>query len=417
MLTADSYPRTAGPRTGVQARLKAAAIAALLAVTGLTGCAQPTPPGPAAAAAAPAVTPLPFDDAVLSAANAVFSAAPHGTGRQVVVIDPLVDGMTGEQSRATQSIQDRIAALVRARYPQFDIEPFTTDTVGAAPLVLVGTFTPVNAQGQTSGERQAFRFCLVMADLKSGKTVAKGVARARLDGVDSTPTPFFRDSPGWSDDANVKGYINTCQATKVGDPISPVYLNGIVTASAISEAIKAYDSGHYQEALELYSSARQTPAGRQLRVLNGLYLTKWKLGRRGEATDSFGDLVDYGLDNNRLAVKLLFRPGSTAFVANPQLSAAYPMWLQQIASHSAQRNACLAVIGNTSRTGSAVLNDRLSTLRAEYVKSRLEQAAPGLRNRVIASGVGSKESLTGTGANDATDVLDRRVDFKPIPRC
>jgi len=36
-------------------------------------------------------------------------------------------------------------------YPQFDIEPFTAAAVAKGPDVMVGTFTPVNAQGQTAG--------------------------------------------------------------------------------------------------------------------------------------------------------------------------------------------------------------------------------------------------------------------------
>ena len=86
---------------------------------------------------------------------------------------------------------------------------------------MVGTFTPVNAQGQPAGTREAFRFCLVMLDLHAGKTVAKSVARALPAGVNSTPVGFFRDSPAWSSDASIKSYIDACQATKVGDPINP----------------------------------------------------------------------------------------------------------------------------------------------------------------------------------------------------
>ena len=44
----------------------------------------------------------------------------------------------------------------------------------------------------------------------------------------STPVGFFRDSLAWSADASMKGYIDTCQATKVGDPIITTYLNGII---------------------------------------------------------------------------------------------------------------------------------------------------------------------------------------------
>ena len=395
------------------------------------GAAAPAAPSPAAPAAAapslgaaapaapPVVKPVPFPEAVLAAANTVFSTAPHGDGtaRQTLVIDPLVDGVTGQQSNATKSIEAQIKALAAEKYPQFDVQPFSAASVSRAHFVLVGTFTPVNAQGQTSGDREAFRFCLVMGDLQSGKAVAKGVARAQMAGVDATPTAFFRDSPAWSEDASVKGYINTCQATKVGDPINPVYLNGILAASLISDAIEAYDARRYPDALDLYLTAQKTPAGAQLRVYNGLYLTYAKLGRRPEMDRAFGELVDYGLANDRLAVKLLFRVGSTAFVADRQVSGPYDMWLSQIASHSAAKNACLQVTGHTSKSGSAVLNQQLSLLRAEYVKTRLETDTPTLTGRVIADGAGSSAPLIGTGADNDSDALDRRVEFKVIAHC
>jgi len=396
----------------------AGAVMALVA-----GCTQPgqTPPVAAAAPqAAPPVLPVPFPTAVLNAGNAVFSSAPvsaqPGT-RQVVVIDPLVNGVTGEQSAATRQIGEQLVALAREKYPQFDIQPFSAAAVSKGPYVMVGTFTPVNAQGQTAGTREAFRFCLVMVDLHAGKTVAKGVARARPDGVDSTPVGFFRDSPAWSNDSSIKSYIDTCQATKVGDPISAIYLNGILTASLISEAIDAYDASRYRDARELYLEAQKTPAGDQLRVYNGVYLTNWKLGHRDEAADAFGRLVEYGLAHNTLGVKILFRPGSTAFATDTQVAGSYDMWLREIANHSASRNACLQVTGNSSPSGSVALNEQLSVLRAEYVQGRLEADAPGLHGHVIATGAGAKNNLVGTGSDDLSDALDRRVDFKVIPTC
>ena len=90
-------------------------------------------------------------------------------------------------------------------------------------------FTPVNAQMKTTGEREAYRFCLVMADLKTGKIVAKSVARARIADADSTPTAAFGDSPVWTDDPNVQAYIATCQASKVGDAIRPSKYSGRIS--------------------------------------------------------------------------------------------------------------------------------------------------------------------------------------------
>jgi outer membrane protein OmpA-like peptidoglycan-associated protein len=388
------------------------------------GCAQ-TSQNPPVVAAAPTPPPLPppvpFPDAVTNVANAVFSSAPvsaqPGGPRQVVVIDPLVNGVTGEQSATTQQIGERLLVLAREKYPQFDIQPFSSATVRQGPYVMVGTFTPVNAQGLTAGTREAYKFCLVMLDLHAGKTVAKSVARALPGGVNSTPIGFFHDSPAWSNDASIKSYIDACQATKVGDPINPTYLNGLITASTISEAIDAYDAGRYRDALELYQAAQKLPAGDQLRVYNGVYLTTWKLGRHDEAADAFGRVVDYGLARTALGVKILFRPGSAAFEAEAQTTGPYSMWLRQIADHSASRNACLQVTGNSSPSGSAALNEQLSALRAEYVKTQLEMDAPALRGHVIATGVGAKNNLVGTGADDLSDALDRRVDFKVMPAC
>jgi outer membrane protein OmpA-like peptidoglycan-associated protein len=56
-------------------------------------------------------------------------------------------------------------------------------------------------------------------------------------------------------------------------------------------------------------------------------------------------------------------------------------------------------------------------LRAEYVKGRLETDAPALQGHLIATGVGSKNNLIGTGADDLSDALDRRVEFKVIQSC
>jgi hypothetical protein len=142
------------------------------------------------------------------------------------------------------------------------VQRITPESLKQQPRVLVGTFTPVNAQMKTSGEREAYRFCLVMGDLKTGKIVAKSVARARIDDADSTPTAIFGDSPVWTDDPNVQAYIATCQASKVGDAIKPEYFDGLLAAALVSEAQDAYNEGHYAEALDLYATARKTPAGR-----------------------------------------------------------------------------------------------------------------------------------------------------------
>jgi outer membrane protein OmpA-like peptidoglycan-associated protein len=390
---------------------------------------------PSAAAAAPAAVPaaaatalqapvLPADQAFDLAAQGVLGDAPIPEGASestpiTIVIDPLIDGVTGYQSKATRNIQERIVAIVKKEFPRYTVRRLTPETLRLQPRILVGTFTPVTSTNQSSGagEREFYRFCLVMGDLKTGKIISKKVVRVRIAEADSTPTTAFADSPVWTEDPNIQAYVVTCQGTKIGDPIKPEYYDGLLAAALVAEAGDAYEEGHYAEALDLYSTARKSPAGDQLRVYNGIYMSLIKLRRSAQAAAAFGDLVDYGLRTRRLAVKVLFRPGSVRFTGDATFSGNYDSWLQQIAARAASSKTCLKVVGHTSPSGPAAMNDSLSLLRAEYVQSRLESDEPSLKKRTVAFGVGSRENLIGTGRDDASDVLDRRVEFKPIEPC
>jgi outer membrane protein OmpA-like peptidoglycan-associated protein len=151
--------------------------------------------------------------------------------------------------------------------------------------------------------------------------------------------------------------------------------------------------------------------GDQLRVRSGIYLANARLNRRDDATDAFGSLVDYSLAGKKLSVRFLFKPGSTQFVDDPQISAPYPMWLSQIAIRASRRKSCMNVVGHTSKSGPPQVNERLSVLRAQYIKDLLQSSSPGLAEKLKASGVGSREMLIGTGRDDSSDAIDRRVDF------
>jgi len=378
-----------------------------------SGAAPPASTAPPPAVAPPP-TPLEFRTALLNAANDLFSKAQVNGEKLVLVIDPLIDGVTGAQSNATQLEQRMIAQLVQEKYPRFQLTRFSADALARAPVVLIGTFTAINNAGVAGGPRDAYRICLALADMKTRTIVSKGVARALPEGIDATPTSFFADSPVFAKDAAIDSYIKSCQGTKVGDNIDQAYADRILVASMTNDAIEAYNAGRYREALDTYHGVMKVPGGEQLRTLNGIYLANVRLRRTKAALQSFGDVIDYGLKGDKLAVKFLFRPSSTQFASQWRYRATYDSWLHVIAERTAAKRGCLEVVGHTSSTGLAALNDRLSTLRAEYIKDRLEDEQPALRRRLISSGRGSREMLVATGKDDASDALDRRVELKTI---
>jgi outer membrane protein OmpA-like peptidoglycan-associated protein len=392
-------------------RLSVYAVALLIAV----GCATPPPPPPPPPAATADTSERSFDEAVQVATDGLMSQlqarsdpSAKSDAKRGVVIDPMVDAMSGQQTAATRLLEQRVGERLQTN-PQFEVMPFQVASLSKAQYLLTGTMTRI-ASAQT-GARQVFQIDLAATDLKTGIVTAQASSRARDEGLDTNPTPYYRDSPVVVKDKVIDGYIATSK-TAPGQPADSVYFERVSTATVISEATAAYNSDNYQDALSLYRSAETTASGEQLRVLNGIYLASWKLGRTAEAEDAFGRVVALGLSSNNLGVKFLFNPNSTDFWADPQVSGPYGFWLRQIAKQAAATKVCLNVIGHTSRTGTVQYNDRLSLRRAAYIKQRLDKEAPELTRRTKASGMGFRENLVGTGTDDGRDALDRRVEFK-----
>lgn len=364
---------------------------------------------------------LPFEQAVDRATDglvaqtqqlpAFLAKVESKLARRGIVLDPMLDAGSGQQTLATQALEQRVVARMTARHEQIEILPFQSTHLSKAQYLLTGTMT--RAQGQASAS--ALRLNLALTDLRSGLVVAQATALARDEGVDHNPLPYYRDSPVLLvKDRVIEGYVETT-ATAPGAKADAVYLERIATATVINEATTLYNSERYQEALGQYRSALATPAGEQLRVLNGIYLSNVKLGRTAEAEQAFGRVVAMGIAYNELGVKFLFNPGRTEFWSDARISGAYEMWLRQIAREASRARVCMNVVGHTSRTGSEQANDVLSLQRATHIRQRLVHEADELAARMRAVGMGFRQNIVGTGTDNAVDALDRRVEFRIVP--
>jgi outer membrane protein OmpA-like peptidoglycan-associated protein len=388
-----------------------------------TADAPAAPPPPSATAPVVAATPLvappavPFEEAVGRAGRQLFEQARAFVGDEArpLVVDPLIDANTGAQTVGTASMGAQLEDIVKMSQGRWSVKPLTRETLGLRPLLLIGTLTPINVERSIDTVPDAFRVWLTLIDLRTGKVVAKQLDRATVASVNPEPLPYYRDSPTWHKDKTVLGYINSCQVnTKVGDPADPEYLARLPAAAILNEAIIAYDGGNTKRANELYKEAAPLADPGDLRVLNGLYLTSWQLGQRDAAKEAFGKLVDSGLEQKRLPLKILFQPGNTAFDKIGDLPQQYPIWIASLATEAAKVDACVRVVGHTSRTGSARANEVLSRRRAETVQSMLEHDNRSLAAKLSATGMGSREALIGLGTDDQRDALDRRVEFRVV---
>jgi outer membrane protein OmpA-like peptidoglycan-associated protein len=398
------------PRFARQA-LQWGAVTAALVMLGGAGC-QST--GPTVIS-----NELPFDQAVIEATDglvaqtqklpAFLAKVEAKVAKKALIIDPMIDAASGQQTRVTRQLEQKVSERLGSQHPQFELLPFQSASLARAQLLLTGTM--VRSAG--TGARKPFQINLALVDLGSRTVLAQASALARDDGLDTSPTAYYQDSPVLVKDQVVEGYIRTAQ-TAPGQAADAYYLERLSAAVLINDGTNAYNASQYQDALGLYRNALSTPAGDQLRALNGVYLASWRLGRTADAEQAFGRVVAFGLSQRNLGVKFLFNPGSTEFWSDPKVNGPYGLWLRQIARQASAAKVCMNVVGHTSRTGSEQTNDRLSQARATVIKQKLDAEAGELATRTKASGMGWRENIIGTGSDDVSDALDRRVEFKIV---
>ena len=349
---------------------------------------------------------LDLSAAVKRVANDLAQQLGPAAESRTLVIDPLLDHATGQQTNVSARVEEEIRPALAAGLKGVTIVPFNGEGAAKSRLVVTGTIA-------TTGTPDQLSMSVALTDRQTGLVVAQSAARFRAVGFDGAPTPFYNDSPSLVRDRSVDGYLRTSE-TPAGKPADALYVAQVPTAAVLADALAAYNAGRWDQALAGYNAAASRPDGQQLRTFNGLYLSNMRLGRTDAAEDAFGKIAALGLATNNLSVKLLFRPGSIEFWPDPAVSGAYPMWLRQIARAVRASSTCLNVVGHTSRTGSEAVNDRLSLARATAVRDRLDKEVPGLARQSRVSGVGFRENLIGSGADDASDALDRRVEFKVV---
>jgi hypothetical protein len=89
-----------------------------------------------------------------------------------IVIDPLLEGASGQQTEVTRVAEQRIVQRMQSQFRQFTVTPFNNAEIERAQYVLNGTL--VRDKDSADGR---YRLNLALTEIKSGMVIAQSVAR------------------------------------------------------------------------------------------------------------------------------------------------------------------------------------------------------------------------------------------------
>ena len=140
---------------------------------------------------------------------------------------------------------------------------------GPRSLVLVGTFTPVNGQNQTTGPRGGLSILSCAGRPQDGQGHRQRrrplpARQRRHDAERRLPRELGMDRR--SGHAGLYQHLPGHQGRRSHQQGS--FSTDLGTASLISQGDQAYNAGQHQSALSLYTAAKATPAGDQLKAYN-----------------------------------------------------------------------------------------------------------------------------------------------------
>ena len=373
---------------------------------GLPRATAPSPPA--------VVAPPPLDVALRQAVVALAGSwvegqtPPSGTARRALVALPFIDVATGTAHTLTSHIESSVLTELRElSASKLEVLPFAPNALARTPWLLTGTLVrPV-----PGGAGDAMSLCLVMIDTRDGRIAAQATVQARAGGV-AIPPAIVRDAPLWIRDAAVDMQVRACRDARIGDKADAGFLAALPVAARVASASEHYGAGRLAAARTELRAALALPGGRRADVLNGLYLTEWRLKRGKEAEQVFGDLVAHGMATRRMGLLLPFKADAAELPTGKQLTQPLTMWWKQIAQRVPQKGGtCLDISGHASSGSADDAGEGLSFRRAFVVRTQLIERSPNLAAATVVNGLGTRQRLVGSGANDASDALDRRVEL------
>jgi outer membrane protein OmpA-like peptidoglycan-associated protein len=193
--------------------------------------------------------------------------------------------------------------------------------------------------------------------------------------------------------------------------VNEEYHDGLTVKSMQVKGDKLYEQKEYKKSLTYYNQASSSKGTQQLEVLNGQFTILVKQGQWKAAEEVYKKLLKASIaETSAIASKIFFNPKS--IVPMESKADLYKIYMKQIAGLVASNPKCkVKIMGHCSKTGTEGYNDKLSRDRAVWIQKQMATYSPEVMSQSEPIGRGFHDNIVGTGRDDISDQIDRRVEF------
>lgn len=321
-----------------------------------------------------------------------------------IVIDPFIDVESGYPVKANARITAIMSEEIKKRFEITGVmEP---DNLEVSEYVLNGMVT---VERELTGQGHRYKVYGAVFEKASGKVLAS--SSVRVNRFDTTPMDIYKDSPVFLKGKNYEEHASSVKKAP-DETVEKGYHDRLMIKSMQVKGDMLYEQKEYKKSLSYYDQAASSQSGLQLEALNGQFTNLLKQGEWDRAETVYSKLIRASIsETGELASKITFDPNSLK--PTESKTRIYGIYIRQIAKLVAAVPSCrIEIIGHSSRTGKEAYNDTLSLQRSVWILKEMASYVPEITDRAGTSGRGFRENIVGTGTDDITDEIDRRVEFK-----
>ena len=331
-----------------------------------------------------------------------------GRHRINIIIDPFIDVESGSSLKINKVIVPVLAKTFADKFNFFGLlEP---DKLIKSDYILNGIVSIVpDAKDNT---KKLYVVYSTIFDKTTGQVLAESNVTVKY--IDTSPIAIYNKSPTYIKGSDYQQLIRSITNPEK-NKVEEKYRKNLYLKSHIVKGNSLYEKKDFKKAQQYYQKAMEFPGGEErMDVLNMNFVTYVQFEYFNQAEVIFKKLLNVSIkETGGFSNKIIFQVNSIKPVSVGNIKKLYGIYLRQIAQLAKESPDCrIDIIGHCSKSGSASYNNRLSAARARWIQRAMSGIFPGIYKCSKAIGKGYQDNIVGTGSDDITDQIDRRVEFQ-----